>query len=390
MSKLGWGVLALSAGLLGCTRQDDGLGVTQAALSRTDWQMHQGEGLVPFGFTTPQHGAIVEYDFATIPPGNDPGWGPAPSGSTIAFDATPSSLCGVLACRAGGQFTYFQTLVNVPSNVVVTSFTITFSGIDDGVRTTIFNSAHPGGAVVPGSYVFLGGTGTANLAALVVSGEVNRVVVTHVDDCCIGSSLSTAGVVLNGEEVPAGCTSAADCDDGNACTQDACNDGVCINSTLSCDDGDACTVDSCDPEAGCSNVNQCPDCSEAEPTLADLWPPNHKFVDVGVTGVTDPQGQPVTITIDGIAQDEPTDTYGDGTTCPDAGGVGTDTAHLRAERSGTPKVPGDGRVYHLDFTATDPDGNACTGHVTSCVPPDQGQGATCVDQGPIHDSLTCQ
>lgn len=389
MSKLGFAVVALWVGLVGCTR-DDHLGKTQAALTRSSWEMHAGEGIVPFGFTTPNHGAVVEYDFATIPPGNDPGWGPAPSGDTIAFDATPSSLCGVMACRAGGQFTYFQTFVDVPANVVVTAFTISFSGIDDGTRTTIFNSANPGGTTVPGSFVFLGGTGTANLAALVQSGEVNRVVVTHVDDCCIGSSLASAVVVLNGEEVPTGCSSSADCGDGNACTQDVCNaDGSCSNPPVSCDDGDACTLDTCDPEGGCSSVNQCPDCDEAAATAATLWPPNHKLVEVGVEGVTDPQGQPVTIVIDGIAQDEPTNTVGDGNTCPDADGVGTSTARVRAERTGTPHVPGDGRVYHLDFTATDPDGYSCTGHVTSCVPHDQGQGQACVDQGPLYDSLTC-
>jgi hypothetical protein len=65
--------------------------------------------------------------------------------------------------------------------------------------------------------------------------------------------------------------------------------------------------------------------------------------------------------------------------------VGTSSALLRSERSGL----GDGRVYHLSFTATDPDGFSCSGVVTTCVPHDQGQGATCVDQGPLHDSLVC-
>jgi hypothetical protein len=107
-----------------------------------------------------------------------------------------------MACRYGADFTYFQTFVNVPSNVLVTDFTISFSGVDDGVRVTIFNSDYPGGVVVPGSYVFLGGTGTSNLATLVKSGEVNRVVVTQTDDCCYHSYLSSALVVLNGELVP--------------------------------------------------------------------------------------------------------------------------------------------------------------------------------------------
>ncbi len=64
-------------------------------------------------------------------------------------------------------------------------------------------------------------------------------------------------------------------------------------------------------------------------------------------------------------------------------------ARVRAERSGTRKVPGNGRVYHIAFTATDPDGYACTGSVLSCVPHDQGQRSTCVDEGPLYDSLVC-
>ena len=50
----------------------------------------------------------------------------------------------------------------------------------------------------------------------------------------------------------------------------------------------------------------------------------YSYITVG--GVTDPQGQPVTITIESIFQDEPTDTFGDGGFCPDGGGVSTDTA----------------------------------------------------------------
>jgi hypothetical protein len=136
-------------------------------------------------------------------------------------------------------------------------------------------------------------------------------------------------------------------------------------------------------------VNQCPDCTAAAPTAAALWPPNHKLAPVEVTGITDPQGQSTTIRIDDIAQDEPTEGLGDGNTCADAEGVGSSTAWVRAERSGTKKTPGNGRVYSISFTATDPDGYACTGAVTTCVPHDQGGRSVCVDDGPRYDSLVC-
>jgi len=133
-------------------------------------------------------------------------------------------------------------------------------------------------------------------------------------------------------------------------------------------------------------TNRPPDCSVATANPDGMWPPNHKFNAVGVAGVTDPDGDSVTINIDSIFQDEPTDTFGDGKFTPDGQGVGTATAEVRAERSGTRKVPGDGRVYHIGFTADDGNGEACTGTVAVCVPHDQGKGSVCVDGGPLFDS----
>jgi hypothetical protein len=179
------------------------------AQTRTPWQMHDGLevtpsnplGLVPFSCAPAQHGAICEYDVSTIPPSFDAGWGPAPDGSIINF-SIPSRVCSApISCMAYGDFTYFQSFVDVPSNVVVTTFTIAFSGMDDGSRVTIFNSAYPLGLVVPGSYVFLGGSGTTDLHDYVLSGEINRVVITQVDDCCSENNLRSAVVVLNGEVV---------------------------------------------------------------------------------------------------------------------------------------------------------------------------------------------
>jgi hypothetical protein len=132
--------------------------------------------------------------------------------------------------------------------------------------------------------------------------------------------------------------------------------------------------------------NQPPDCSQAEASIDNIWPPNHKFVEISVIGVTDPDGDPITITIDAISQDEPVDTFGDGSFTPDGQGVGTETAEVRAERSGTKKVAGNGRVYHIAFTASDDKGAECHGEVLVGVPHDQGQGNIPIDDGPIYDS----
>jgi hypothetical protein len=134
-------------------------------------------------------------------------------------------------------------------------------------------------------------------------------------------------------------------------------------------------------------LNEPPDCSAAAPSIASIWPPNHKFVAIDVLGVTDPDGDPITITIDSIRQDEPTDTVGDGSFAPDGIGVGSSTAEVRAERSGSEQVPGDGRVYHVGFSAEDGQGAACTGVVLVSVPHSQN-GDAAVDGGALYDATT--
>ena len=123
-----------------------------------------------------------------------------------------------------------------------------------------------------------------------------------------------------------------------------------------------------------------PTCEDAYPSVDILWPPNHKFVSVSVLGVEDACGVSTTINIDSIYQDEPTNGLGDGDTAPDGAGVGSATAELRVERSGT----GNGRVYHIGFTATDDRGVTCEGLVKVGVPHDKKD--TPIDEGPLYDS----
>ena len=88
-------------------------------------------------------------------------------------------------------------------------------------------------------------------------------------------------------------------------------------------------------------------------------------------------------TITDVRQDEPTNNKGDGDTPVDAAGVGTPAAQVRAERTGS----GNGRVYHIFYSATDNVGASCNGEVTVGVPHDQGKGSVPVDGGPIFSSL---
>jgi len=155
---------------------------------------------------------------------------------------------------------------------------------------------------------------------------------------------------------------------------------------------DTLTVTATSPTTGASNfailtspvtLNRPPDVSQAAPSTAMLWPPNHKMVPVTIVGVTDPDGDPFSIQITAIAQDEPTNGLGDGNACPDGQGINTAIAQLRAERSGT----GNGRVYTITFTATDSKGASSMGSVTVAVPHDMN--STAVDDGAKFDSTKC-
>jgi hypothetical protein len=129
------------------------------------------------------------------------------------------------------------------------------------------------------------------------------------------------------------------------------------------------------------DLNGPPVCGTAVPSIASIWPPNHKFVDVSILGVTDPDGDGFTIVITAIMQDEAVNAPNSGNTDPDGLGVGMSTARVRAERVGD----GNGRVYHIFFTATDVHGNSCSGSVQVGVPIDPDFGPA-VDDGALYDS----
>lgn len=131
-----------------------------------------------------------------------------------------------------------------------------------------------------------------------------------------------------------------------------------------------------------------PDCSAAQADTLRLWPPEHNLQDIHISGVTDPDGGPVTITVDSIYQDEPTNSEESGNTCPDASGIGTDTAQVRAERVGGGEgSESNGRTYRIFFTATDDSGATCNGTVTVGVPLNRTD--TVVDDGPLFDATAC-
>lgn len=163
--------------------------------------------------------------------------------------------------------------------------------------------------------------------------------------------------------------------------------GVCGDGTVDpgeeCDDGNVDDGDGC--SSTCTNESLPPDCSGAG-IDAVVWPPNHKYVTFAIDGVADGVGGAATVEVTGVRQDEELDGKGDGRTCPDAELLSGNEVNIRAERSGR----GDGRVYHVSFTATDPTGAACSGTVDVCVRrKKRDEPAGCVDQGALFDSTQC-
>jgi Tol biopolymer transport system component len=122
-----------------------------------------------------------------------------------------------------------------------------------------------------------------------------------------------------------------------------------------------------------------PACAEKHADPDRLWPPNHELAAVNlfarpVAGA--PLGQ---IHVRAVNQNEPVIGGPDAAIQQSATG---DLLWLRAERAGD----GDGRVYHVTFTADDGAGNECLDEVKVVVPHDASHKPG-GDDGPLHDSL---
>jgi len=96
-----------------------------------------------------------------------------------------------------------------------------------------------------------------------------------------------------------------------------------------------------------------------------LWPPNHKVVEVTLSGeVSNPCDAPVACAIASVTSSEPEGGRGAGHTAPDWEVTGPLSVRLRAERSGG----GGGRVYTIAVQCSDGSGNVSTKAVVVTVP----------------------
>ena len=130
----------------------------------------------------------------------------------------------------------------------------------------------------------------------------------------------------------------------------------------------------CDTAFTCSNIatvtvtvialNNSPNCSAAHPSISIIWPPNQNMIPIQILGVTDPDGDSLSMRITDITQNEADRGLFGGDRYPDSSGINDSSALLRAERD----PHGLGRIYSLTFTVNDGKGGACDGTVVVTVP----------------------
>jgi len=103
-------------------------------------------------------------------------------------------------------------------------------------------------------------------------------------------------------------------------------------------------------------------------TPSIMWPPNHKYAELGINvasyDICDPLPKVMLVS---ITSNEPDNSIGDGNTTNDIVIVNDFSFALGAERSGT----GSGRIYTITYKATDASGNYAIASVTVGAPHNQ-------------------
>ena len=159
------------------------------------------------------HGDPLEYNAApAIPAQNNPNWAncgvnsPTRGGVSMCPNASTIDMhvASILTnCWSQLNFTSFQALVSIPAGTSISQFSVNMNGADDGARISLVNSAYPNGVTPSDGYIWQQTQqSTGDLSSYVVAGEVNRVVITQVDDCPVGNNLNSAQISLNGAIIP--------------------------------------------------------------------------------------------------------------------------------------------------------------------------------------------
>jgi hypothetical protein len=140
-----------------------------------------------------------------------------------------------------------------------------------GVAVTF--TANPAGN---GATATLGGTNPATTNS---SGQASVTATANANSGSYSVTASASPAVTASFGLTNGCP--ASCDDGNACTIDACDPTIgCTHTQLICDDSNACTKDTCDPVLGCvfTPIN----CDDGDPNTIDTCDPTKGCVNTPI------------------------------------------------------------------------------------------------------------
>jgi cysteine-rich repeat protein len=171
------------------------------------------------------------------------------AGTAPVFDHPPTPACGSIL-----NVNPFDTL----------NFTVQASDADALQSVTLNASGLPGGATMTPTLPVVGNPVSSNFSWTPNTSQAGQYVVTFTatDDALLQTLCSITIDVST-------CQNNADCDDGNACTDDVCdpgnpnaNAGGCVYSTTSCNDNNACTDDSCHPAIGCVHTPNTGPCTD--------------------------------------------------------------------------------------------------------------------------------
>jgi endoglucanase len=127
------------------------------------------------------------------------------------------------------------------------------------------------------NFTQVGSTQTITMASSVYAGLA---VTSHNDGTLAVANFSNVTVSTGGS---GGCSSAADCNDDNPCTNDACVSGTCTytNNTASCNDNNLCTVNDVCSGGTCSGTPA--NCNDNNPCTADSCSPGTGCINSPVT-----------------------------------------------------------------------------------------------------------
>jgi len=196
---------AIAASLPTLARADGG------TLPHTDWAMLRTVK-VTVPSAGPAHGdpSLYRYAPAIPPPGTDwrvldaPGSSPRNPTDINYLGPNDDYSSDLRSCLTEVEFTDFQCSVSIPAAFVFGQAVITLGPLDDGARVLVFNSAHPAGIVPEDGTVVLGDSKSIDLSAVLKTGETNRIVVQHVDDCGGQAWLGTVELEVKGDASQSG------------------------------------------------------------------------------------------------------------------------------------------------------------------------------------------